>query len=114
PVACCCLAPYLTAAAPTSISLLSLHDALPILLHVNRVAPTPVEGRCESSPEMLHHGAKYPCICSDFALTRRVHYVYTEIGHDVRSEEHTSELQSREKLVCRLLLEQKKINKTRE
>src|SRR5690606_39830393 len=27
-----------------------------------------------------------------------------------RSEEHTSELQSREKLVCRLLLEKKKIN----
>src|SRR5690606_40277933 len=28
----------------------------------------------------------------------------------VRSEEHTSELQSREKLVCRLLLEKKKTN----
>src|SRR5690606_39903458 len=28
-----------------------------------------------------------------------------------RSEEHTSELQSRENLVCRLLLEQTKINK---
>src|SRR5690606_40499509 len=27
--------------------------------------------------------------------------------HDVRSEEHTSELQSRENLVCRLLLEKK-------
>src|SRR5690606_41628505 len=30
------------------------------------------------------------------------------IGPDDRSEEHTSELQSREKLVCRLLLEKKK------
>src|SRR5258707_11881770 len=30
------------------------------------------------------------------------------IGHD-RSEEHTSELQSRQYLVCRLLLEKKKI-----
>src|SRR5690606_40910444 len=29
----------------------------------------------------------------------------------LRSEEHTSELQSRENLVCRLLLEKKKINK---
>src|SRR5687768_18286489 len=29
---------------------------------------------------------------------------------DVRSEEHTSELQSRLHLVCRLLLEKKKIN----
>src|SRR5690606_39508012 len=31
-----------------------------------------------------------------------------ELGYDVRSEEHTSELQSRENLVCRLLLEKKK------
>src|SRR5690606_42005122 len=30
-------------------------------------------------------------------------------GETVRSEEHTSELQSRENLVCRLLLEKKKI-----
>src|SRR5690606_41174926 len=29
---------------------------------------------------------------------------------ELRSEEHTSELQSRENLVCRLLLEKKKIN----
>ena len=48
----------------------------------------------------------------------------TEDGHDVctvssaeeglqavRSEEHTSELQSRRNLVCRLLLEKKKKNK---
>src|SRR5947209_15125702 len=31
-------------------------------------------------------------------------------GGFVRSEEHTSELQSRQYLVCRLLLEKKKIN----
>src|SRR3989442_8853152 len=31
-------------------------------------------------------------------------------GHEVRSEEHTSELQSRPHLVCRLLLEKKKKN----
>src|SRR3712207_8087561 len=31
---------------------------------------------------------------------------------DARSEEHTSELQSRQYLVCRLLLEKKKKNKT--
>src|SRR2546422_5515974 len=31
-------------------------------------------------------------------------------GHDLRSEEHTSELQSRLHLVCRLLLEKKKNN----
>src|SRR5258707_5488584 len=32
-----------------------------------------------------------------------------ELPDDVRSEEHTSELQSRQYLVCRLLLEKKKI-----
>src|SRR3712207_7368783 len=32
------------------------------------------------------------------------------IFHRVRSEEHTSELQSRQYLVCRLLLEKKKTN----
>src|SRR5690606_39640509 len=31
--------------------------------------------------------------------------------YNIRSEEHTSELQSRENLVCRLLLEKKKNNK---
>src|SRR5690606_40135440 len=35
--------------------------------------------------------------------------LYMNLG-DLRSEEHTSELQSREKLVCRLLLEKKKTN----
>src|SRR3712207_8701643 len=33
-------------------------------------------------------------------------------AHVPRSEEHTSELQSRQYLVCRLLLEKKKINAT--
>src|SRR5690606_40083266 len=34
-------------------------------------------------------------------------------AYHLRSEEHTSELQSRENLVCRLLLEKKKKHKTR-
>src|SRR5690606_39514382 len=34
--------------------------------------------------------------------------VYVTLKGDERSEEHTSELQSRENLVCRLLLEKKK------
>src|SRR5688572_31390020 len=35
---------------------------------------------------------------------------YTEYLNEVRSEEHTSELQSQSNLVCRLLLEKKKKN----
>src|SRR3712207_8154268 len=40
--------------------------------------------------------------------------VVEEVDHvvGVRSEEHTSELQSRQYLVCRLLLEKKKTHKT--
>src|SRR2546430_5760784 len=36
-----------------------------------------------------------------------------ELGAVVRSEEHTSELQSQSNLVCRLLLEKKKMRRTR-
>src|SRR5690606_22371189 len=42
------------------------------------------------------------------AVWRIKRYVESEIHEDLRSEEHTSELQSRENLVCRLLLEKKK------
>src|SRR5699024_12123013 len=41
---------------------------------------------------------------SSVATTRR----WRDVGGDSRSEEHTSELQSRFDLVCRLLLEKKK------
>src|SRR5690349_24017607 len=41
------------------------------------------------------------------ALRRQVIAVLADLEH--RSEEHTSELQSRRDLVCRLLLEKKKI-----
>src|SRR3712207_7999418 len=40
------------------------------------------------------------------------HDALVEAGGDRRSEEHTSELQSRQYLVCRLLLEKKKNNTT--
>src|SRR3712207_6863275 len=42
-------------------------------------------------------------------LPRRI-YAVTALGRRMRSEEHTSELQSRQYLVCRLLLEKKKKN----
>src|SRR2546429_1623890 len=45
-------------------------------------------------------------------LDNKSHYLgignYTETAFETRSEEHTSELQSRLHLVCRLLLEKKK------
>src|SRR3712207_7621062 len=35
-------------------------------------------------------------------------YIFVQVRNNARSEEHTSELQSRQYLVCRLLLEKKK------
>src|SRR2546429_5811008 len=40
---------------------------------------------------------------------KRLKDEFTSVEHVLRSEEHTSELQSRLHLVCRLLLEKKKI-----
>src|SRR5947209_13923074 len=41
------------------------------------------------------------------------HSITTQTTQTTRSEEHTSELQSRQYLVCRLLLEKKKKTKTK-
>src|SRR2546422_4204584 len=58
----------------------------------------------------LVHGRVSRLIMSSTGLPRnRVRPVRTRfLGNPVRSEEHTSELQSRLHLVCRLLLEKKK------
>src|SRR2546422_1630189 len=45
----------------------------------------------------------------DILFTHREHHAFS-IWCELRSEEHTSELQSRLHLVCRLLLEKKKKN----
>src|SRR3712207_6956861 len=45
----------------------------------------------------------------DSRLTARIEYYRKVTNNMIRSEEHTSELQSRQYLVCRLLLEKKKL-----
>src|SRR3712207_8169293 len=52
-------------------------------------------------PEVLHRALREP-------LTLRDRRQLRPLLDDGRSEEHTSELQSRQYLVCRLLLEKKK------
>src|SRR5437867_12022266 len=74
--------------ATTEIYTLSRHDALPILLFPPRRM---VEVHCDVSGSDVR-------VCSDVRIA--------EVGQ-VRSEEHTSELQSPYDLVCRLLLEKK-------
>src|SRR5690606_40125649 len=49
----------------------------------------------------LQHFYKRNAGSADLGVSVQFH------GNDLRSEEHTSELQSRENLVCRLLLEKK-------
>src|SRR5690606_40821780 len=108
--ACAYHAPFSLAPALTEFYPLSLHDALPIfsvLPCIDVVAVSPdirhvlqeqqgqdiilVDTRGDGAAEGSA-GAPYRGV--DLVL--------------VRSEEHTSELQSRENLVCRLLLEKKK------
>src|SRR3712207_9102201 len=88
--------------ATTEIYTLSLHDALPIYL--------------------LRHHPELRLLRPDLRLRGRGDRAGRPAPHDrrpggrlllhhhaERSEEHTSELQSRQYLVCRLLLEKKKI-----
>src|SRR5207249_10664325 len=76
-------------AATSEIYTLSLHDALPIS-EVGRWFD--LEDDPTDSPRYLAHLKEFP----DY---------YRKL---IRSEEHTSELQSRFDIVCRLLLEKKK------
>src|SRR5258707_1789632 len=59
--------------------------------------------------------AKYPTLQGTIrdhgTLKRRAFLRFFACEEDLRSEEHTSELQSRQYLVCRLLLEKKKKNR---
>src|SRR5439155_20769727 len=56
----------------------------------------------ESNPFALHEGECSPCAWNKSVQSESLKY-----GLHSRSEEHTSELQSRGHLVCRLLLEKK-------
>src|SRR5687768_18484911 len=74
--------------ATTEIYTLSLHDALPILMSIAALMKR----------------------ANDSAIVESMNANLTA-SFLPRSEEHTSELQSRLHLVCRLLLEKKKKNK---
>src|SRR5947209_18269684 len=77
--------------ATPEIYTLSLHDALPICRH------------------------QRPGIEPRHRIFEKVDSVIRESANcEGRSEEHTSELQSRQYLVCRLLLEKKKKNTKKE
>src|SRR3712207_7195717 len=87
--------------ATTEIYTLSLHDALPIYLHVLGVLADDLQG-VQQRGQHDHRGAVL-VVVEDRDVQRL-------LQAPLRSEEHTSELQSRQYLVCRLLLEKKKKN----
>src|SRR3712207_7332792 len=82
--------------ATTEIYTLSLHDALPI----SGAAGVPVT--CPSGRPVPPALSRWPAVAATLSDT------FERAAR--RSEEHTSELQSRQYLVCRLLLEKKKKN----
>src|SRR5204863_9138111 len=85
---------FFTDTAPTEIYTLSLHDALPIFSSATSTSSTTSgSGNRSWSPRTSSPSANRSAM--------------------PRSEEHTSELQSRRDLVCRLLLEKKKPPQTR-
>src|SRR2546430_8602585 len=86
--------------ATTEIYTLSLHDALPISVASNRAPDrSPIIQTASNFPSRSVQQAY------DYVLSEGSPEYYEEF---IRSEEHTSELQSQSNLVCRLLLEKKK------
>src|SRR3989442_9668766 len=98
--------------ATTEIYTLSLHDALPILVDDRGAEPDHLAHALRAVGDHGHLLAvlagglrEAPAVAGEgLALRGRAEH---------RSEEHTSELQSRPHLVCRLLLEKKKANQPR-
>src|SRR5437868_9065774 len=91
---------FFTATATPEIYTLSLHDALPIC-----------GGRSSSRSSRASRRRTAMTISAGDSPLSAGHSSISASSTNGRSEEHTSELQSRFDLVCRLLLEKKK-NKT--
>src|SRR5438045_5168869 len=94
---------FLTQPPTTEIYTLSLHDALPIWeivqIRVNSAEKQAFQAAADLDGKKLSEW-----------IRDRLRRLSRE---ELRSEEHTSELQSLRHLVCRLLLEKKKKKKTR-
>src|SRR5258708_12195720 len=99
--------------APPEISPLSLHDALPISPHygvstgfgalASRPIPPELRAQLQRSLVRSHAAGSGPEVEAEVVRAMMLLRLST-----LRSEEHTSELQSPDHLVCPLLLEKKK------
>src|SRR5690606_42151163 len=97
----------ITGPATTELYTLSLHDALPIYDVAGLVGQRRVQG---DEVGALQELVELDLLDAEIARTllgqERIEADHLH-AQALRSEEHTSELQSRENLVCRLLLEKK-------
>src|SRR5690606_39319240 len=102
------------APAPSPTYTPSLHDALPI----SRSDSSAIDAFVQQARALAPHSAGEGrlILALDATMSRQPTWdmaceiqsrMFDAVGK-ARSEEHTSELQSRENLVCRLLLEKKK------
>src|SRR5690606_41416547 len=100
--------------APTATDTLSLHDALPISISCSRrrwASLAPINSRVGvpwATWRQVSARRRSVAACLANRSMRSQALTVAAAKRVNRSEEHTSELQSRENLVCRLLLEKKK------
>src|SRR5207249_12333185 len=89
---------------------LSLHDALPICL--DPLEPVPFQKLCVLCLQQSAGNSAGPevDVASPLFADRTLDGYVGDLHPESRSEEHTSELQSRFDLVCRLLLEKKNLS----
>src|SRR5687768_18605324 len=96
-----------TDTAPSDISTLSLHDALPILQRITDIQlHSKIADEAEEGGDISYIYI-FGAIAAFMLIIACINYMNLATARS-RSEEHTSELQSRLHLVCRLLLEKKK------
>src|SRR5690606_41796992 len=91
----------------SAVYTLSLHDALPIFRGLDSIFTFLLYLLKWLTRHLWH-------IAHHLGCHRRIRHLLHHLTHIhelLRSEEHTSELQSRENLVCRLLLEKKNKSK---
>src|SRR5207244_9299184 len=104
---------FLNATAAPHVYTLSLHDALPICPAIEWDWGDGTQS--ESSFDCRPYQAGISRIVRHFAVEHLFRegafHVTFRLMRDERSEEHTSELQSPDHLVCRLLLEQQNRNR---
>src|SRR5690625_5488966 len=80
-----------------------VRSAISILMYVETV-----KGICRETADIRLHTDSFICLCKCNDTFSRVSFGWmNDRRSHLRSEEHTSELQSRGHLVCRLLLENK-------